>query len=119
MPGLAIAAIAAIAVIGILTACIAVGVVMDRDPKTAAAGREAERRRALAVSSPVLAVALGPWTLAQAGMVSPSAWLTAPRETADFVAQQQLIRDRYARAERKQTAALRRAGMTAKRGWHA
>lgn len=57
------------------------------------------------------------WTLEQAGLAGPSAWLTAPRETPGFAATRAAIAAAYDKAERRETAALRRAGMTKRKGW--
>jgi hypothetical protein len=117
MPGVAAAGlvILGLSVIGCLF--LALVLIADDDTPPQRLTAAASMAASAAASGSLAPVQLGPWTLAQAGLTPAAAWLTAPRESEDYARIRAAIATKYDRAEKRNTTALRRAGLTKRKGW--
>jgi len=110
MPGVVIALFGLVVFAGLFATAVLVTEYAGHVPASHVdAGTAQFAISAAPTTTPALALAHS-WSLAAAGLVGPSAWLTAPRETEDFAVRRTAIIAAYAAAEDNCAAALAAAG---------
>lgn len=117
MPGVTAAVLVPLLLVAGVAIAAAGALIDDRGLAAVVLRRPGENRPQPGRSATLAVELPQTWTLAHAGLVPAAAWLTAPRETPEFAARAAAIAAAYDRADRKAAAALRRAGMTKRKGW--